>query len=110
MGFGSMLSLLCMIWFQFIVSQSRMRMDRNEYFQIIDTNVSWTINLNTLSIYIEIIAPISNDNGWVAFGISDTGGMKGADIGLFSLYHKQITNHENNKHEHKHQHEHEDEE
>ena len=61
-------------------------MDRTEYFPKIDVNVSWSINTDTQSIYIELIAPIFDDLSWIAFGLSDTGGMKGADMALVSLY------------------------
>ena len=71
-------------------SNSRRKMDRTEYFENIHANLSWTINMNTQSLFVELIAPVSASNGWVAFGISDTGGMKGADIGLISLYHQRI--------------------
>ena len=46
--------------------------------------------MNTQSLFVELIAPVSASNAWLAFGISDTGGMKGADIGLISLYHQRI--------------------
>ena len=40
--------------------------------------------------FVELIAPISRSDSWMAFGISDTGGMKGADIALISLYDHRI--------------------
>ena len=67
-----------------------MRMDRTEYFENIRANISWTINMDIQSIFVELTAPVSSSNAWMAFGISDTGGMKGADIGLISLYHHRI--------------------
>eukprot|EP01084_Bolivina_argentea_P025334 47100_1 len=68
----------------------RIYMDRTVYFEKISVNFSWSINTDTSSIYIEIIAPLTTSNSWVAFGISDTGGMKGADIALISLYHESV--------------------
>ena len=70
----------------------RMPMDRIEYFSKINVNLSWSINMDTQSMYIEMVAPISisDDFSWIAFGLSDTGGMKGADMALISLYHEKV--------------------
>lgn len=65
-------------------------MTRSVYFENARVNVSWSINMRTQSIFVELIAPVSGSNSWMAFGISDTGGMKGADIGLVSVYHHRI--------------------
>ena len=70
--------------------ESRRRMDRSVYFEKINANLSWTINSDTQSLLIELIAPISAPNAWMAFGLSDFGGMKGADIALISLYDHRI--------------------
>ena len=64
--------------------------DRTAYFPKINVNVSWSIIEETQSIYFEIIAPVTDENGWFAIGFSENSGMKGADIGLISLYHKKI--------------------
>ena len=68
----------------------RVYLDRTKYFEEINVNFSWSINSKTQSIYIELIAPFINTNSWIAFGLSDVGGMKGADIGLISLHHGKI--------------------
>eukprot|EP01084_Bolivina_argentea_P249314 417303_1 len=73
-----------------IYDSHRLYMDRTVYFEKINVNFSWSINIETSSIYMEIVAPLTTSNSWVAFGISDTGGMKGADIALISLYHSKI--------------------
>ena len=46
--------------------------------------------METHSIYVELIAPIVDDLSWIAFDLSDTGGMKGADMALVSLYHESV--------------------
>ena len=75
---------------QFELEAERILLDRREYFSRINVNISWSIIEDTQSIYIEIIAPIANENGWFAIGFSENSGMKGADIGLISLYDKKI--------------------
>ena len=60
--------------------EPRMDLDRHEYFSKVDINVSWSINIQTQKIYVEILAPIDDYSdrsyGWIAFGISDTGGIE----------------------------------
>ncbi len=46
--------------------------------------------MDLLTISVDIIASIYDTTSWVAFGLSDTGGMKEADIALVSLYHNTI--------------------
>ena len=76
--------------FAFSCSGIRFLHDRQTYFSDINVNVSWSIIEETQSIYIEIIAPVSDEMGWFAFGLSENSGMKGADIALISLYHEKV--------------------
>ena len=56
--------------------QNRIALDRHEHFEKVNVNVSWSINIEAQRIYVEIITPIGYDsNSWIAFGISDTGGI-----------------------------------
>ena len=80
--------LLCAV--SAVRSSTRRKMDRFAYFEKIGANISWTISMETQYLFVELIAPVSSSNAWMAFGISDTGGMKGADIGLISLFHGRI--------------------
>eukprot|EP01083_Nonionella_stella_P139471 425460_1 len=82
--------LLSILYFCVASNGERRRMDRFESFSQINVNLSWSINIRTQSMYVELIAPVTSRNSWIAFGISDSGGMKGADIALISLYHKTI--------------------
>ena len=85
----SAITFLSLFWFISVTAY----LDRIEYFDKVNMNLSWTIDTQTNEIFIQITAPsfiMQNDNSWIAFGISDNGGMKGADIGLYSLYHDKI--------------------
>eukprot|EP01084_Bolivina_argentea_P087981 158838_1 len=72
------------------IKKSITAFDRFTYFDTINVNMSWSIITSQQTIYIELIAPIKLLNSWIAFGISDNGGMIGADIALVSLYHNKI--------------------
>lgn len=56
--------------------QERIALDRTEYFAKVDVNVSWSINTESQKIYVEIISQMRYESeSWIAFGISDTGGI-----------------------------------
>ena len=59
-------------------------LDRRVEFDNINATLSWSIISKAAEIEFELIVPISNDQSWAAIGISDTGGMIGTDIGLFT--------------------------
>ena len=75
------LMILTLIPIQVDGYQERIALDRMEYFAKVDVNLSWSINVEAQKIYVEIIAPVADEpqNQWIAFGISDTGGMNNSN-------------------------------
>ena len=87
---ASLVPVLLIHILAFSCNATRFLHDRHAYFSDINVNVSWSIIEKTQTIYIEIIAPVSDETAWFAFGMSENSGMKGADIALISLYHEKV--------------------
>ena len=60
------------------------KLDRAVRYDDINASLSWSLIPNALEIEFQLIAPISNKNSWISLGISDTSGMVGNDIALFT--------------------------
>ena len=64
-------------------------LDRTVHFDTINATLSWSVVSKAAEIEFELIVPISNEQSWSAIGISDTGGMIGTDVGLFTWLNDQ---------------------
>ena len=61
-------------------------LDRHVRYDDIDSALSWSLIPKATEIEVQIIVPVSSsiENSWIALGISDTNGMIGTDVAVFT--------------------------